>query len=189
MILRFANVRDAEALAAIYAPIVESTMISFEMVAPDVDEMRRRIGTQPANKPWIVAESGGAIAGYAYASGFRGRAGYRFSAEVTVYVAEHARRMGVARRLYRALLHLLTVQGYRRAFAGIALPNDASVALHEAAGFTGAGVAHAAGNKFGAWHDVAFYERELGPLDTPANDPIDVDRLAAGVVRAALTEA
>ena len=145
MILRFATVRDAEALAAIYAPIVEATMISFEAVAPDVDEMRARIGTQPANKPWIVAEADGRIAGYAYASGFRGRTGYRFSAEVTVYVAEAARRGGVGRTLYRALLQLLVSQGYRRAYGGIALPNDASIALHRAVGFIEVGVAHSAG--------------------------------------------
>jgi L-amino acid N-acyltransferase YncA len=187
MILRFATVRDAEALAAIYAPIVESTMISFEAVAPGADEMRARIGTHPANKPWIVAERDGTIAGYAYASTFRGRIAYRFSVEVTVYVAEHARGGGVGRTLYRALLQLLAHQGYRRAFAGIALPNDASVALHRAAGFTETGVTHAAGFKFDTWHDVAFYERELGPLDIPAHDPTAVDELPVSVVRAAFT--
>jgi phosphinothricin acetyltransferase len=185
MILRFATVRDAEALAAIYAPIVEFTMISFEVLAPDVDEMRARIGTHPANKPWIVAESDGTVAGYAYASSFRGRVAYRFSAEVTVYVAEHARRGGVGRTLYRALLQLLARQGYRRAFAGIALPNDASVALHRAVGFTETGVTHAAGFKFNTWHDVAFYECALGPLDIPAHDPTAVDELPMSVVKAA----
>lgn len=185
MILRFATVRDAEAIAAIYAPIVEATMISFEEVAPDADEMRMRIGIHPPNKPWIVAQTGGTLDGYAYASAFRGRAAYRFSAEVTVYVAEHARRGGVGRTLYRALLHLLACQGYRRAFAGIALPNDASVALHRALGFVETGVVHAAGFKFGSWHDVAFYERELGPLDIPAHDPAAVDELPVSVVKAA----
>jgi len=181
MLLRFVSLRDAEELASIYAPIVEQTAISFESVAPDAAEIRRRIGTHPANKPWIVAEAapssaeaGGTIAGYAYASDFRTRAAYRFSAEVTVYVAKHARRTGVGRRLYSALMRLLTLQGYRRAYAGIALPNEGSVALHLAAGFTDAGVVHAAGFKFGQWHDVGFYERTLGPLDVPQHDPLDI---------------
>jgi L-amino acid N-acyltransferase YncA len=185
VILRFASLRDAEQIAAIYAPIVASTAISFELVAPDLGEMRLRMASQAANKPWIVAEIDGAVAGYAYASTFRGRAAYRFGVEVTAYVAERARRSGLGRALYRALMHLLKSQGYRRAFAGITLPNDASVALHRAAGFTEAGVVHAAGHKFDRWHDVAFYERELGPLDLPQRDPLAVDALAPADIEAA----
>jgi phosphinothricin acetyltransferase len=185
VILRFVSLRDAEEIAAIYAPIVETTAISFEAVAPDAAEMRSRIGSHPADKPWIVAENEGAISGYAYASTFRGRPAYRFGAEVTVYVAERARRGGVGRALYRALMQLLTSQGYRRAFAGIALPNDGSVALHHAAGFTDAGVVHAAGFKFGRWHDVGFYECALAPLDVPPHDPVEVTALDLEVIRAA----
>lgn len=150
--------------------------------------MRSRIALQPANKPWIVAERDGAVAGYAYASTFRERAAYRFGVEVTAYVAESARRRGVGRALYRALCALLAVQGYRRAFAGITLPNDASVALHRAAGFTEAGIVHAAGFKFDRWHDVAFYERAIAALETPERDPVAVDRLHERDVRAAFEE-
>jgi phosphinothricin acetyltransferase len=132
-----------------------------------------------------VAEIGGVVAGYAYASTFRGRAAYRFGAEVTAYVAERARRNGVGRALYRALTQLLASQGYRRAFAGITLPNDASLALHRAAGFTEAGIVHAAGYKFDRWHDVAFYERALAALDVPQRDPIAVDALAPAQIAAA----
>jgi L-amino acid N-acyltransferase YncA len=185
MILRFATVRDAEAVTAIYAPIVESTVISFETVAPSADEMRSRIGNQPSNKPWIVAEIDRTVAGYAYASAFRGRSAYRFGAEVGVYVAEGARRRGVGHALYRSLLHLMTSLGYRRAFAGISLPNDGSIALHRAVGFTEFGIAHAAGFKFGAWHDVGFYECALGTLDIPQHDPLAVDMLAPAQVEAA----
>jgi L-amino acid N-acyltransferase YncA len=185
MLVRFASVRDAEALAAIYAPIVETTAISFETFAPDAAEMRSRIGRHPADKPWIVAETDDAVVGYAYAGGFRGRAAYRFSAEVTVYVAERARRRGVGRTLYRALARLLASQGYRRAFAAVTLPNGGSVALHDAAGFTAAGVAHAAGFKFGCWHDVGFFECALAPLDAPLRDPLDVAELDAAHVAAA----
>jgi phosphinothricin acetyltransferase len=183
--IRFASLRDAEAIAAIYAPIVEHTAISFEAVAPDATEIARRIAQTPADKPYLVAELDGRVAGYAYASGVRGRAAYRFGVEVTVYVAEHGRRLGVGRRLYRALFALLRRQGYRRAFAGIALPNEASVALHRSLGFTGAGIWHAAGFKFGRWHDVGFFELALGPLDVPEHDPLPVTELAPADVRAA----
>jgi len=185
MLLRFASLRDDAAITAIYAPIVTATAISFELVAPNADEMRTRIATQPANKPWIVAEIDAAVAGYAYASTFRARAAYRFGAEVTVYVAERARRRGVGRALYRSLLHLLALAGYRNAYAGITLPNDASVELHRAAGFTATGVVHAAGFKFDRWHDVAFYECRLAPLDVPPHDPRAIDQLGAAEVRAA----
>jgi phosphinothricin acetyltransferase len=147
--------------------------------------MRARIALQPANKPWIVAERDGAVAGYAYASTFRGRAAYRFGVEVTAYVAESARRGGVGQELYRALFALLVSAGYRRAFAGITLPNDASVALHRAAGFTEAGVMHAAGFKFERWHDVGFYECALAPLDIPAGDPCSIEDLTTNEVQTA----
>ena len=185
MILRFATAADADAIAAIYAPVVEHTAVSFETVPPDAAEIRARIAGMPADKPYIVAERDGHVAGYAYASGVRGRAAYRFGAEVTVYVSAEVRRMGVGRTLYGGLFELLRRQGYRRAFAGIALPNDASVALHEAVGFSSAGVWHAAGFKFERWHDVSFWELALGPLDVPGHDPLPVSELTSADVQAA----
>jgi L-amino acid N-acyltransferase YncA len=184
--LRFVSLRDAEALVAIYAPIVTSTAISFETLAPDADEMRARIAAQPATKPWLVAERNGAVAGYAYASTFRDRSAYRFGVETTAYVAEAARRGGVGRAMYEALFELLSMQGYRRAVAGITLPNDASIALHLASGFSAAGVMHAAGFKFDRWHDVAFFERAVAPLGTPQRDPLAIEELDPRSVHAAL---
>jgi L-amino acid N-acyltransferase YncA len=140
----------------------------------------------PPDKPYIVAELAGRVGGYAYATGVRGRAAYRFGVETTVYVAADARRLGLGRALYAALVALLGLQGYRRAYAGIALPNDASIALHEAVGFTAAGVWHAAGFKFDGWHDVSFWERALGPLDVPAGDPLPLSALASADLQAAL---
>jgi phosphinothricin acetyltransferase len=183
MHLRFASLRDDAAIAAIYAPIVNATAISFETIAPDAAAMRARIAAQPADKPWLVAEIDGAVAGYAHASAFRARAAYRFGVEVGVYVGESARRRGTGLALYRALAAMLERQGYRRAYAGIALPNAASIALHRAAGFTEAGIVHAAGFKLGRWHDVAYYERALAPLDVPARDPLTIDELDPSEVR------
>jgi len=184
MRLRFATLDDAAAMAAIYAPVVEQTAISFEAVPPDAAAMRDRLAEHPANMPWIVAELDGSVAGYAYAGVFRARAAYRFSTEVTVYVAAGARRSGVGRRLYRALLALLAGQGYRTVYAGITLPNAASIALHAALGFTPVGVFRAAGFKFERWHDVGFYERILGRLDVPDRDPLDLAELAPATLEA-----
>jgi phosphinothricin acetyltransferase len=188
MHLRFVRPEDAEAIAAIYAPIVTGTAISFETAAPGAGEIRRRITDHGATWPWIViAGDDDRAAGYAYASTFRARHAYRFGAEVTVYVDEASRGRGCGARLYAALTALLRAQGFRRAFAGISLPNDASVALHVACGFTHAGTMHAAGYKFDRWYDVAFYELALLPLDRPARDPLALDALDPATVAAALS--
>jgi phosphinothricin acetyltransferase len=183
--LRYVRAGDADAIAAIYGPVVAGTSISFETVPPDAAEMRRRIEAHGAAHPWIVmAGDDDAAIGYAYASAYRARHAYRFACETTVYVAPAARGRGVGRRLYAALAALLREAGYRRAFAGITLPNDASVALHLAHGFALAGVAGAAGYKFGRWHDVATYAMTLRPLDAPARDPVPVAALDPAFVAA-----
>ena len=183
--IRFATPGDAEAIAAIYEPIVAATSISFEEVAPPAAEIRSRMA-RAATWPWLVAERGGALAGYVYAGQHRTRAAYRWSVDVSAYVAEGARRSGLGSKLYAALFRLLAAQGYRNAFAGITLPNDASVALHRAVGFEPIGVYRNAGFKLGAWHDVSWWQRELlAPEDAPAS-PVDVDTLAPETVARAL---
>jgi L-amino acid N-acyltransferase YncA len=165
--LRPVTPADAPAIAAIYAPIVRETAISFEAVPPSDDEIRARIAALHPQRPWIVAEDDDAFLGYAYAGEFRSRAAYRWSIETTVYVAAAAHRRGVGRALYTALFGLLDALGYRRAYAGITLPNDASLALHHAVGFTDAGLLRRAGYKFDRFYDVAFLERSLGTDPAP----------------------
>ncbi len=167
MLLRAVTPADAPAIAAIYAPIVRDTSISFEVDPPSVDQMRARIETIAAARPWIVAADGDTILGYAYASEFASRAAYRWSVFTTVYVAPAVHRRGVGRALYVELFARLSELGYRRAFAWITLPNDPSLGLHRALGFTDAGIMHRAGYKFNAWHDVAFLERSLGSDPAP----------------------
>lgn len=174
--VRLASPLDAGAIAEIYVPIVVSTAISFEDTPPTADEMRARIEKTLTAYPWLVAELDGDVAGYAYGGRWRERHAYRYSVEVTVYVAEAAQRRGIARALYDALFRVLAAQGFHRALAGIALPNDASVALHERVGFTRVGVFRAVGRKFGAWHDVAWYERALSP-GAAASEPIPLAEL------------
>ncbi len=155
--------RDAAACAAIYAPFVSDTAVSFEETPPDAATMAHRIETISRAYPWLVADDDGAVAGYTYASQHRQRPGYRWACDVTVYVAESHRRRGAGRALYRVLLDLLARQGLRSACAGVTLPNPGSVGLHRALGFQLVGVYRQVGWKAGAWRDVAWWQRELLP--------------------------
>lgn len=166
MKVRTAIPDDAAAIAAIYAPIVRHTAISFETEPPSEAEMRERIEKTLASLPWLVAaNAAGEVAGYAYASRHRERAAYQWSVDVTVYVRDDARGQGVGRALYEHLLPLLAALGYHQAFAGIALPNAGSVALHEAAGFAALGVYRRVGFKLGQWRDVGWWQKALRPMD------------------------
>lgn len=177
--IRLAGPDDAAALAAIYAPAVAGRATSFEVEPPDAAEMARRVERLLPRTPWLVLDEGGVVAGYAYASPHRDRAAYQWSVEVSAYVAAHAHRRGVGRALYRALFAALTLQGFRNAYAGITLPNDASVGLHVALGFTPVGVYRGVGYKRGAWHDVAWYERALAPRDADPAPPVPLAELRA----------
>lgn len=169
--LRPAEPRDAEAIADIYAPVVRDTAISFETEPPSAAVMAERIENTLQQRPWLVATDGDEVLGYAYASEHRQRAAYRWSVDVTAYIAESARRRGVGRRLYGALIPMLRAQGFRSAFAGIALPNDASVGLHEAVGFEALGVYRDVGFKLGAWRDVGWWSLRLADDDAPPTQP------------------
>lgn len=163
MLVRHADpARDARACAAIYAPFVRDTSVSFEERPPSEVEIDRRIGTVSVGYPWLVAEVAGEVAGYAYACAHRDRPAYRWAADVAVYVGEGRRRSGVGHALYGGL-PLLSRQGLRIACAGITLPNDASVALHERFGFEPVGVFRHIGWKTGAWRDVGWWQVELLP--------------------------
>jgi L-amino acid N-acyltransferase YncA len=168
MRIRVANAEDAAAVTAIYAPIVADTTISFELEPPTVDEMRHRIVTTLQSLPWLVGEDdAGQVNGYVYASRHRDRPAYQWSVDVTAYVRADARAQGVGKRLYARLFDELLRLGYCQAFAGIALPNEASVALHESVGFLPLGVYRRVGFKKGAWHDVGWWQRELRAPSEP----------------------
>jgi L-amino acid N-acyltransferase YncA len=155
--------RDAAACAAIYAPYVEATPISFEERPPAAAEMAGRIERVIPTHPWLVAEVEGKAVGYAYGCRFQARPAYRWAAEVSVYVAEERRSAGIGRQLYEALLGRLRDQRFQVVFAGITLPNDASVSLHERLGFLRVGTAPRIGWKRGAWHDVGWWQLDLVP--------------------------
>ncbi len=159
-LLRLATPNDADQVQAIYAPYC-FTPISFELEPPSVDTMRQRLSRILETYPWLVCEADGRILGYVYASLHRERPAYRWSVDTTAYIHPEERRRGLGRALYTALLQMLPLQGYVNAFAGVTLPNPASVGLHEAMGFQPLGVYRQVGFKCGAWHDVAWYQRIL----------------------------
>ena len=168
--IRLATPDDACGVQAIYAPIVQDTAISFELEPPTVEEMRQRIVKTLGHLPWLVCERRGHILGYVYASQHRTRPAYQWSVDVSVYVHPKARRLGVGRGLYRSLFALLALQGLYQAYAGITLPNPASVGLHESLGFQPIGVYRAVGYTLGAWHDVGWWQlslRERAEAPTP----------------------
>jgi phosphinothricin acetyltransferase len=171
--LRIATPADAAGILSIYAPYCHSTKVSFEIVAPSEQEMQSRIERILVKYPWLVAENGGSIAAYVYASQHRERAGYRWAVDVAVYVAREQHRGGLGRALYGALFDILREQGFFKAFAGITLPNAGSVGLHEAVGFRKVGVFSRVGYKLGDWLDVGWWQLDLQPeVDNPP-EPVD----------------
>jgi len=173
-IIRLASEEDAGQVQAIYGPIVSQTATSFEFEPPSVQEMRRRIADTLKHLPWLVCDREGEVLGYAYASRHRSRAAYQWSVDVSVYVHSGQRRSGIGRGLYRSLFEMLVMQGYFNAYAGIALPNPASVGLHEAVGFQPVGVYREVGYKLGAWHDVGWWQLALQPKVIPPQPPLDL---------------
>ena len=150
---------DAGAVAAIYNHYVLQTVVTFEEEPITAAEISRRIDeVRTGSLPWFVAERAGAIAGYAYASRWRARSAYRFSSEVTVYLAPEQGRRGIGSALYAELLSALRGSGLHAAIGGIALPNDASVALHEKFGFKKVAHFEQTGFKFNRWVDVGYWQ-------------------------------
>ena len=174
MTIRSANPeRDSAACAAIYAPHVEASPTSFEAEAPSAEEMAERIERIGATHPWLVAERNGEVAGFAYACEHRSRAAYRWAVDVSVYVGEADRRRGLGKDLYEDLFRRLRAQRFRVACAGVTLPNEASVALHEGLGFVPVGVYRRIGWKQGAWRDVGWWQLDLSPdADDPPQEPL-----------------
>ena len=159
--IRDAAARDAAACAAIYAPYVTDTAITFELEPPTAQEMADRIAEAGRTHAWLVLEDDGRVVGYAYAGPYKSRAAYRWACEVSVYLATGRQRSGGGRALYEELFARLAARGYRTAVAGMTLPNEASRGLHAALGFQDVGTYRDIGWKLGRWHDVAWLQRAL----------------------------
>jgi L-amino acid N-acyltransferase YncA len=175
--IRIATPKDAAAIAAIYAPYVRDTPISFELEAPDTAEMAKRISDLLPNYPWLVYELDGSVAGYAYACPHRPRPAYRWCVDVTVYLDSRAHRRGIGRSLYTVLFEILRRQGFYTMYAGITVPNAASVGLHEAMGFKLVAVFSNEGYKLGAWRNVGWWEMALREYDESPKESIPFSQL------------
>lgn len=170
--------RDAGRVAQIYRPAVEGSHISFEEVAPDAGEMARWMREVLAWTPWLAAVAeDGSLVGYAFAARHRERAAYRWSVDISVYVDARWHSRGVGRRLYDELLGFLRQQGFVNVYAGVTLPNPASVALHESIGMRRVGVYERVGYKHGVWHDVAWFGMRLSEPEGVPPEPIPLPQL------------
>lgn len=167
--VRDATARDAQSVAAIYAPFVTDTAVSFETEPPKASDMAERIESAQRAHAWLVAERDEQLVGYCYGTTHRDRAAYRYSVEISVYVDGANHRQGIGMRLYQDLFKRLAGLGYYNAYVGITLPNEPSLAFHQTAGFRPVGVFKSIGFKFNSWHDVAWLQRKL--KDGQPDDP------------------
>lgn len=167
MTIRPVVLADAGELLDIYAPYITDTCVSFETQVPGIEEFTDRINNIINNYPYLVCEIDDGIAGYAYASRHRERAAYRYSADVSVYISPAYHRQGIGNALYTTLFDLLRERNIYTVYAGITLPNDASVGLHKSLGFTEIGVYRNVGYKLGKWCDVLWLEKPLKEYDKP----------------------
>ena len=170
--VRVATLADAAAIADIYAPFVRDSVVSFELEPPSAEQMRERIAATLPTLPWLVSEDAhGTVSGYVYASRHRERAAYQWAVDTTVYIRPDSQGRGLGRQLYTRLKAILAELGYFQAFAGIALPNEASVALHEAMGFKPIGIYRDVGFRRGQWLDVGRWQCRLRPSSSENPSP------------------
>lgn len=186
--IRLAKPADAEGILVIYAPYIENTSFTFETEVPSLDVFAERIETYLQNWPWLVCETDGKIAGYAYASRYRERAAYQWSVECSVYVHDDYQRSGIAKALYTILFEILKRQGYRNVYAVINLPNDKSVAFHERCGFTWFATYEQVGYKLGKWKNVGWWRLILNEFDDEPEAPIVFKQLEKGFLEKLFAE-
>lgn len=179
--LRAATPDDAEAVAAIYAPYVVTSAVSFETKTPSEKEMRSRIAAAADTHPWIVATESNVILGYAYAKPFRPGAPHRFGVEVAVYAAGDLEGKGIRRALLATLLSTLTEMNFTQAICTLMTPNDKLIQLYEAHGFRRAGAYREVCFKNGQWSDIGLWQRELAEGGMPPDELKPFS--AVGVVR------
>lgn len=165
--IRQATPADAASILAIYAPYITDTVITFETAVPSLTDFTARVEEICRDYPYLVCEADGRVVGYAYASKHAVRAAYRYSVDVSIYIEPAYHRLGIGRLLYTELLAQVKDRGFYTAYAGITLPNEKSVGLHKAFGFTEAGVFHKVGYKANRWLDVIWLEKMLREYNTP----------------------
>ena len=178
--IRVATQQDAAGMLEIYAPFILNSGITQETEVPSVEEFQKRVLSNLEERPWLVCEVDGQVAGYAYAGKHRDRKGYQWCIEPSVYLSEKYFGVGIADALYTPLFDILKLQGYVNAYAVITLPNDRSIAFHKKFGFEYLTTYKKIGYKLGQWHDVGWLQYEVNPHKKDPEDPMkfrDFDRL------------
>ena len=187
--LRFALPNDAEALLDIYRPYVEETTVSFETEVPSIAVFRQRIADISGLFPYLIAQENGEILGYAYAHPFHERAAFRWTVESSVYVRQDVRGRHVGKVLYDALLPLLRIQGIQTVCAVVTIPNDPSMAFHQAMGFREEGLLQNVGYKLGVWRSVAYLCLRLGPSNGEPPALLGIHKLDPELIAGILSDA
>ena len=186
--IRLAQPSDAEGILDIYAPYIRDTSFTFEAEVPSVAVFADRIAAYLGNWPWLVYEEEEKIAGYAYGSRYRERIGYQWCVECSVYIHDDFHRQGIAKALYKALFNILQMQGYYNVYTVINLPNEHSVRLHEACGFTWFANYENVGYKLGRWKTVGWWQLRLHEyIDNPP-PPIAFSEVDRDIVKGILNE-
>jgi L-amino acid N-acyltransferase YncA len=178
MTIRLATEKDAAPILEIYAPFIEHTSITFETDVPTIPEFKNRINKYLETRPWLVAEINGKIAGYAYAGPYRERTAYQWCCESSVYIHHKYYKQKVAETLYKKLLEILQIQGYRNVYAVINLPNAKSVAFHEKMGFEYFASYPNVGYKLGLWKTVGWWNYKMNVYNNEPEVPIAFSKLA-----------
>jgi phosphinothricin acetyltransferase len=187
--IRPALASDASSILAIYAPFILNTAVSFETEVPSKENFSQRILTTLETYPWLVYESDGTIAGYAYASRHRERAAYQWSVESSVYVNNEFQQRGIASKLYKALFELLKYQGCRNVYAGITLPNEKSVHFHQKTGFQKISDYTKIGYKLNRWNTVSWYHLPLNNYNDAPSTFIKLKHVASEDVERIINKA
>ncbi len=186
--LRIATVGDAAAMLDIYAPLIVETGITQETDIPPVEDFAKRITATLPQRPWLVCEIGGEMAGYAYAGNYRDRKGYQWCIEPSVYIHQRFHRHRVATALYSALFRIVKIQGFTNAYAVITLPNDKSISFHKQFGFSDFTIYRNVGYKLDRWHDVGWLYLQVNEHAPEMQDPIAFSMLDADTVEQILRE-
>ena len=179
MNLRLATPADAAQVLAIYEPFIRDTSLTFETQVPTVEAFAARMNDYLQTWPWLVCEDKGKIAGYAYASRYRERAGYQWCAECSIYMHPDYRQRGLGRKIYEKLFAILTLQGFRNLYAVINTPNNTSVAFHEQCGFQFFAMYENVGWKLGQWKNVGWWRKVLNEFSDDPAPPVLLSQMPA----------
>jgi L-amino acid N-acyltransferase YncA len=180
--IRVATKNDAAGMLEIYAPFILNSGITQETEVPSVEDFQQRVISNLKERPWLVCEINGQIAGYAYAGKHRDRKGYQWCTEPSVYISEKYFGLNVANALYTALFDILKLQGYVNAYAVITLPNDRSIAFHKKFGFNYLTTYKKIGYKLGQWHDVGWMQYDINPHKNDPEAPVKFSMLDNAVI-------